>query len=104
MRALEERYGVVGRVAARYVAAGLHVTLNHPTRYGPATIVVQGAGQRLVVEVAQSPKEAYEKADLLVKKAGILKAKPVLAVYGNYDIDASEFQRKGVQVKWISPG
>jgi hypothetical protein len=47
IRRLGRVYGIVGRVAGRYVAAGYSVELNHPTRYGPIHIVARGNGQVL---------------------------------------------------------
>jgi len=49
-RLLEEKYGIIGKVAGRYVTAGLHVAMMHPTRYGPIHFVAQGNGLNLAVD------------------------------------------------------
>jgi len=101
IKLLEEKYGVVGRVAGRYVSAGLHVTMMHPTRYGPVQILVQGNGQKLAVEVVENPSEVRQRAELLVKKAELLKAKPVLVLYGDVSVDPSLLQGLNVKVKRV---
>jgi len=87
VRALQKRlirkYGVVGAVAGRYVEAGLHVQVMHPTRYGPAHIIATGGGQRLVVEVVEGVSSVGpEVVETLYDKATLLRAKPVLVLYG----------------------
>ncbi len=102
---LSKRYGVIGRVAALYLGAGLHVTLNHPTRYGPVHVVATGNNQRIAVDVYASPKPASTAAvEAIASKASLLKAKPVLALYGGADVtpEALELARKlGVEVKRV---
>lgn len=80
---MAKKYGVIGRVASRYLEAGLSVRLNHPTRLGNAHIVAQGNGQRLVVEVYSSSKPADAAVVARVaEKARLLRARPVLVLYG----------------------
>ncbi len=107
-RILEERYGIVGRVAARYVGAGLHVRLMHPTRYGPVHIFAIGAGQRLVIEVCDKPgKVTEETINTLVNKAKLLRSKPVLVLYGKDVLLPEDLFKKaremGVKVRRIIP-
>lgn len=104
-RRLREGCGVVGLVAGRYVEAGYRVRLMHPTRYGPAHIVVQGRGEKFVVEVVQEPGQLKEEVvDMLLKKAVLLRAKPILAVYGR-GVKLGELRKKleerGVKVKYV---
>jgi hypothetical protein len=102
---LSGRHGVVGRVAALYLGAGLHVALNHPTRHGPVHVVATGNHQRLAIDVYASPKPAGPAAvEAIASKAALLKAKPILALYGGADItpEALELARKlGVKVKRV---
>jgi len=99
-RTLEEKYGVIGKVAGRYVTAGLHVTMMHPTRYGPVHFVVQGNGLKLAVDMVTGG-DATAAAELLKKKAELLKAKPVLVLYGDAKADAAKLAEMGVKVRRI---
>uniref|UniRef100_A0A7J3X8E6 Uncharacterized protein n=1 Tax=Thermofilum pendens TaxID=2269 RepID=A0A7J3X8E6_THEPE len=101
---LSRKHSVIGRVAALYLGAGLHVTLNHPTRHGPVHVVATGNDQRLAIDIYASPKPAGTAAvEAIARKAALLKAKPILALYGA-DIapEALELARKlGVKVRRI---
>lgn len=99
---LESKFGTIGKVAGRYVTAGLHVTLRLPTRLGPVDIFAQGAGQKLAIEVLEKSEGAREKAEKLVKKAELLKAKPVLVLYGDCKVNLSELAGLGVKVKRVT--
>ncbi|HID80723.1 MAG TPA: hypothetical protein EYP48_03280 [Ignisphaera sp.] len=83
-KSLIEKYGVIGIVASRYLEAGLSVRVLHPTRYGPIHIVVSGNNIRLAIEVfseaREVPKEVVER---VVEKAKLIKARPVLVLYGD---------------------
>ncbi|MEZ0346094.1 MAG: hypothetical protein ABWK01_06060 [Infirmifilum sp.] len=82
-RQLAKKYGVIGRVASRYLEAGLSVRLNHPTRLGPAHLVVQGNGKKLLVEVYNNPTPLKpEDVRRVAEKARLLRATPVIVVYG----------------------
>lgn len=75
----EEKYGVMGKVASRYLNAGYSVTFNHPTRYGLIPVVVYGKGLRIAIEVIE--KSGYIDINIvknLIEKAKLLKAKPML--------------------------
>lgn len=82
-RQLSKKYGIIGRVASRYLEAGLSVRINHPTRLGPVHIFAQGNGQRLVVEVYTSSKPLRpDDIRRAIDKAKLLQAKPVIVIYG----------------------
>ncbi|RLE97053.1 MAG: hypothetical protein DRJ57_04870 [Thermoprotei archaeon] len=102
---LRERYGIIGLVAGRYLEAGYHVRLMHPTRYGPAHIVVQGRGEKFVIEVVHEPGALREEVvEGLLKKAELLSARPILAVYGR-GVKLGDLRKKleerGVKVKYV---
>jgi hypothetical protein len=97
-RLLEEKYGIVGKVAGRYVTAGLHVTMMHPTRYGPVHFVAQGNGLKLAVDVVVE-NDPLKAAELLKKKAELLKAKPVLVLYGLASASVKKLAEMGVEVR-----
>ncbi len=105
---LVKKYGVIGAVAGRYVEAGLHVQLMHPTRYGPAHVIATGAGQRVVVEVVYGvDKVGPEVVETLLKKAELLRAKPVLVLYGAgprlTDEARALVEERGVKVRRLRP-
>jgi len=76
-------YGIVGKVAGRYIAAGYSVEFNHPTRYSPIHIIARGNGQMLAVEVVyERGKLTVETARSILEKAKLIGARPVLVVHG----------------------
>ncbi|PLJ78066.1 hypothetical protein [Infirmifilum sp. SLHALR2] len=83
VRQLSKKYKAIGRVAGKYLEAGFSVRINHPTHLGNAHIVAQGNGQKILVEVyySSSPLKA-EDVRKVAEKAKLLKAKPVIALYG----------------------
>ena len=83
-KALIEKYGHIGIVASRYLEAGFSVRVNHPTRFGPIHIVASGNGMRLAIEVFSEPREVPQDIlEKLIEKAKLVRAKPVLVLYGN---------------------
>jgi predicted RecB family endonuclease len=83
IRRLGRVYGIVGKVAGRYVAAGYSVELNHPTRYGPIHIVARGNGQVLAVDVVyERGRLTVDAARAILEKAKLIRARPILAAYG----------------------
>ena len=81
---LEERYGEVGVVAGRYLEAGYHVRLFHPTRYGQVHVLAYKGSIRLVIEVIKEASTVgAEVVERVAKKAELLRAKPILILYGN---------------------
>jgi len=84
IRKFEEKYGIIGKVAGRYVAAGLSVEFMHPTRYGPIQIVVRGGGKVFAVEVIENPaKLSLDSIKVFIEKAKLIKAKPILVLYSS---------------------
>lgn len=105
---LAEKHGPIGRVAGRYIKAGLRVELMHPTRYGPAHVVCRGNGMTLVIEVVQRQQDAtLETVKLLLEKAKLLRAKPMLVLYGEglrLTEEGLRFCREnGIKVKMVRP-
>lgn len=107
-RIYEEKHGVLGAVAARYVTAGRSVEFNHPTRHGPVHLLVRGCGETLVVEVhAGSSRVTSDVVQRLVEKAKLLRGRPVLVLYSKSaepSPEALELCRvHGVKVKRVRP-
>ena len=78
---LVEKYGVFGCVASRYVTAGYSARMLHPTRYGPVHIIAKKHGIVLAIDVV-TENLTSEVAKKLLEKAKLLRARPVLVVYG----------------------
>ncbi|ABL78355.1 hypothetical protein [Thermofilum pendens] len=107
-RLLEKRYGVLGKVARRYLEAGLSVELLHPTRHGPIHVIARGNKQVLAIEVADKPgKVGADRVKLLLEKAKLVKAKPVLVLYSEgafLDEEARKLcEENKVKVKVVKP-
>jgi len=83
-RKLEQKYGVEGKVAGRYVEAGFHVRMHVATKHGIVSFVAIKGRERLAIDVVDG-KKILSKADLesLKRKAESLSAKPVLVLYGS---------------------
>ena len=97
-RKLEQKYGVEGKVAGRYVEAGFHVKMHVTTKHGAVSFVAIKGREKLAVDVVSS-KRALSKADLesLRRKAESLSAKPVLVLYGagpKLDDEARNYARE----------
>ena len=108
IRKFEEKYGIIGKVAGRYVAAGLSVEFMHPTRYGPIQIVVRGGGKVFAVEVIENPaKLSLDSIKVFIEKAKLIKAKPILVLYSSNAKLSDELYRfcteNGVKVRVIKP-
>jgi len=107
---LEQKFGAVGRVAGRYIAAGFSVELMHPTRYGPIHIIARGGkGKILAVEVVeQVNKVTVDQVKTFLEKAKLIKAKPILAIYSNdfkLPDDIYKFcKENGIKIKVVRPG
>jgi len=105
-KTLVKKYGEIGRVASLYLEAGARVRILHPTRYGPIHILVYKDGDRYAVEVVKERKElSREKIETLIKKAELVKAKPILALYGDLPMLSEDLYRfcreKGVKIKRV---
>jgi hypothetical protein len=108
IRKFEEKYGIIGKVAGRYVAAGLSVEFMHPTRYGPIQIVVRGGGKVFAVEVTENTaKLSLDSIKVFIEKAKLIKAKPILVLYSSNAKLSDELYRfcieNGVKVRVIKP-
>jgi hypothetical protein len=79
---LAEKYGVVGRVASRYIYAGYSVRLLHPTRHGSVHIIAKKYGSVLAIDVV-TDNPSVDVAKSLLEKSKLLRARPVLVLYGN---------------------
>ena len=103
---LIRRYREIGIVASRYVEAGLHVRVMHPTRYGHIHVLATGNRQRLAIDVYKNAGEVDEEfVNRLVEKARLLKAKPILILYGDGPRISGDTYKKlielGVKVRRI---
>lgn len=78
---LVEKYGVIGRVASRYICAGYSVKLLHLTRHGPVHIVAKKHGSVLAIDVVTG-NPSINTAKNLLEKSKLLKAHPILVIYG----------------------
>ena len=80
---LAKRYGIIGRVAGRYVEAGYSVELSHPTRSGTIDVVARKAGTIIAITVLHgSVKVTASHVEEAARRAEHLNAKPVLVLYG----------------------
>ena len=101
---LVEKYGVIGRVASRYVTAGYSVRVFHPTRYGPLHVIAVKHGNTLAIDVVTGSIN-IEIVKNLLEKSKLLRAKPILVVYGRGVVipeDVKTFcNENGIKVKRI---
>ncbi len=80
---LAEKYGVEGKVAGRYIEAGYSVRMKPRTRHGELSFLAYKGSQKLAVDIIYTKKEvSTEELENLRKKAELLKAKPILVLYG----------------------
>ena len=103
---LEQKYGVEGKVAGRYVEAGFHVRMNVNTKHGRVSFVAIKGGEKLAVDVVSGKKVVgREELEAIKRKAESLGARPVLVLYGSGVVlgdDAKEFVRENnVAVKRV---
>lgn len=103
---LEQKYGVEGKVAGRYVEAGFHVRMHVNTKHGRVSFVAIKGGEKFAVDVISGKKVVKkEELEAIKKKAESLGAKPILVLYGSGVVlgdDAKEFIKEGsVTVKRI---
>ena len=95
IRKYEKAHGILGKVAGRYIAAGYSVELNHPTRFGAINIVARKEGQILAIDViTERSKLNVDSAKVLVEKARLINAKPILFAYGFSWVEIPEDLRK----------
>ncbi|MCS7111285.1 MAG: hypothetical protein RMI45_00950 [Ignisphaera sp.] len=80
----ERRYGVIGRVARRYLMAGYSVEFMHPTRYGSIHIIARRGSEKIAVEVFEKPSSVtMDTATRLLEKSRLVGAKPLLVLYSS---------------------
>ncbi len=83
-RKLQQRYGVEGYVAGRYVEAGYSVTMKFKTPKGVVSFVAKKSGELIAADVIYgSVKVNTEHINAIAEKAASINAKPVLALYGS---------------------
>lgn len=95
---LIRKYGVLGRVASRYVLAGFSVRVNSDY------IMIKGRNENKVVVVVENSKEFRDKVGKVKELAKKLSSKPVIAVYGRCKISDEDLEKavnEGIQIKFI---
>ncbi len=105
---LAEKYGVEGRVAARYVEAGYSVRMRFPTPKGTVSFVAKKESQVLAVDVISGSRRVTgNDVRSIAEKARAINAKPVLALYGagpKLDEDAKKLAAElGVSLRRFRP-
>ncbi|HIP65103.1 MAG TPA: hypothetical protein EYH08_01065 [Pyrodictium sp.] len=103
---LERKYGVIGKVAGRYVEAGYTVNVGFQTSKGHIDIVAKKEDQILAIDViTDSVKVGVDAVEKLKEKATAINAKPILVLYGAGPQLQEEALRKaeelGVEVKRV---
>jgi hypothetical protein len=95
IRKYERTHRILGKVAGRYIAAGYSVELNHSTRVGAIGIVARKGRQILAIDViTEKSKLNIDFAKVLVEKAKLIKARPILFAYGFSWAEVPEDLRK----------
>ncbi len=83
-RKLTRKFGVVGKVAGRYIEAGYSVHIGFPTPLGELDIVAKKGGTTLAITVINgSVTVDASKVEEAAKKARSINAKPVVVLYGS---------------------
>lgn len=103
---LEQRYGIEGRAAGRYIEAGFSVRMHVNTKHGRVSFVAIRGGEKLAADVISEKKElGREVLEAIEQKARSLGARPVLILYGSgpsLNAEAKEYAKeKGIVVKRI---
>ncbi|MEM2353747.1 MAG: hypothetical protein QXP03_03005 [Desulfurococcaceae archaeon] len=78
---LARRYGTVGVIAGRYIEAGFSVKVFYPTRYGLIQVVARKGGV-FAIDVFDKGTVTLDAVKALHEKAKLLKAKPIVVLYG----------------------
>ena len=105
---LAEKYGVGGKVAAKYVAAGYSVKMEFPTAHGTVSFVAKKGSTVLAVDVVDGSRVVDEGVvRAIVEKAKSIRAKPVLVLYGSGPRLSEEAKKAaaelGVSVRRVRP-
>ncbi len=80
---LESKYGVVGKVAARYRMAGYAIEVVDEKEGAPVNFIASKKGEKLAVKVVyKSGKVARGLVDKLAEESNKAGARPVLVLYG----------------------
>jgi hypothetical protein len=81
---LAEKYGVEGKVAAKYVEAGYSVRMRFPTSHGVVSFVAKKESTLLAVDVIEGSRViGVDTVRSIAEKAKSINAKPVLILYGS---------------------
>lgn len=105
---LREKYGVIGEVAGRYIAAGYGVSVNVKVGDVLFDIIASKKGEKLAIKVFYGARIVKSgEVEALVKAAENINGKPVIILYGSgpkVSEDALEKIREhGVGLKRIRP-
>jgi len=107
IRRTMEKGGVLGKVAALYVAAGYNVVLDYETPAGKLGFLAKRGKETLAVDVYCNIKQVNEEnMRKLIEKAKQVNGKPILVVYGPIRIPMSLYdlaRRLGVKLKRVKP-
>ncbi len=101
-KVLEEKHGIKGVVAGRYIEAGYNVVFDFKTPHGTLDIVATKGGDRVAIDVVWESKEVSSSdIENLVNKAKSINARPVLVLYGDGPRITDEVKRKAQEMKVI---
>jgi len=107
IKRLISQEGVIGRVAALYVAAGYSVDLNVETPSGTVSFIAKKKGEKLAIDVYCNIKDVTEEnMKKLTEKAKQVDAKPVLVIYGSIRVPREVFdlaKKLGIKLKRVRP-
>ena len=106
---LSRKFGVVGKVAGRYLEAGWSVHIGFETGAGTVDILAKKEGQVLAIDVVDgSVRVGPDAVEAIARKASRLRAKPVLVLYGSGPRLTEEAKAKarelGVTVRRVREG
>ena len=107
-RKLRSKYGVVGEVAGRYIAAGYSVRIGVKCGDLVFEIVASKGGQKLAIKVYSGSKTvSLDDIDVVKKASERIGARPVIVLYGRGARLSSDVVEKidelGVSIKRIKP-
>ncbi len=81
---LAQKYGVIGKVASRYVAAGYSVNILSEQSNSFFDIIAIKSGEKYAIKVFTNAKEiGYEELKKIVDEATKIGAKPIAVLYGS---------------------
>ena len=101
-KVFEEKYGIKGVVAGRYVEAGYNIVFDFKTPHGTIDIVATKGGDKVAIDVIWESREVSSSdIENLVNKAKSINARPVLAIYGNGPKITDDAKRKAHETNVI---